>query len=153
MVLLLVCGVLAAAAWWQWRALQNPETASATTAKPGVESLVELPRPDTVPPPPDAFREMVDRPLFTQTRRPPEKQQVEAAQAPKPPAKMPDWKLVGTVVTEAKSHALFWDQKGRRFVRVAPGDTVEGWEVAQIEKHQVLVKQKEKQYAYLLPEF
>jgi YD repeat-containing protein len=151
--LLVCCGALGLAAWWQWEASRNAVSGSAGVATAGAEALVAAPRPSTVLPAPDEYREMVDRPLFTVTRRPPEIVSEATAQAPVPPARTPDWKLVGTVVTAGQNHALFWDQKGRRFVRVAPGDTMEGWEVAQIDKDQVLVRQKEKEHAYLLPEF
>jgi YD repeat-containing protein len=153
LALLAVCAVLGALAWWQWRALQEPAPAAAGTAATAAAALVEPPRPGGVTVAADEYREMVERPLFTASRRPPEEPVQEKTQAPRPPAKTPDWKLVGTVVSDGQNHALFWDQKGRRFVRVAPGDNIEGWEVAQIDKSQVLVKQQEKEYAYLLPEF
>ena len=153
LALLGVCAALGAAGWWEWQSLRKPVSEVPVAATAGTEPLAAAPRPGTALPNAAAYREMVERPLFTVTRRPPEVPPEQTAQAPVPPARTPDWKLVGTVVTEGQNHALFWDQKGRRFVRVAPGDTMDGWEVAQIDKDQVLVRQKEKEHAYLLPEF
>lgn len=92
----------------------------------------------TLPPISD-FSEITERPLFSQTRRPPEPPTVEAPPPEEPaPVERNLFTVVGIAVSEQERAALVQVRRTREIVRVAEGDEVDGWKVTSIETNNVV---------------
>ena len=79
----------------------------------------------------DAFAEIIDRPLFSSTRRP----FIGTTNAVPQPVNVlapPVWSLIGTVITPGKRSALFLSQRGGQFIRLEVGMSSEGWELTDV---------------------
>ncbi|MFI4987001.1 MAG: hypothetical protein ACHQF3_06155 [Alphaproteobacteria bacterium] len=72
------------------------------------------------------FRAIVERPLFSPTRRPP------PSAAGEPDAGPRQFQLKGVVVSAREQHALIVSQSTGKSYRVRTGDVVEGWRVERI---------------------
>ena len=96
----------------------------------------------------ESFSEIVARPLFSPTRRPPRpvvtKSPPKPAVAKPPPPKAPPLRLtlVGVVAGTDQPIALLRDHATRRTLRVSVGDNVRGWRVETIESAMVRVGHK-----------
>ena len=89
------------------------------------------------PPPSHAFAEIAARPLFSASRRP----FVAASETEKevPPAESVAIELVGTLLTEGGAVALLQPQgQNARWLRA--GETIAGWQVETIQRHQVSLR-------------
>ena len=89
---------------------------------------------------------MIERPLFTPTRRPPPAlTRSEAAPAlPPPPAapSTPDYALLGIIRDGDRAIALLRGRSDGRNLRVETGDMIGGWEIAGIDTVSVRLKRK-----------
>lgn len=74
----------------------------------------------------DHFRAIVERPLFSPTRRPPPSAAAEPDAGPR------QFQLKGVVVSAREQHALIVSQSTGKSYRVRTGDVVEGWRVERI---------------------
>jgi len=72
------------------------------------------------------FRAIVERPLFSPTRRPPPSAAAEPDAGPR------QFQLKGVVVSAREQHALIVSQATGKSYRVRTGDVVEGWRVERI---------------------
>jgi hypothetical protein len=97
-----------------------------------------------VPPLPEAraampsrgtFTAIVERPLFSPSRRPP----VEGIAADSIP--ILDFSLFGIVISTGEPSAIVKPDSGGDPVRVTEGETMSGWTVARIEADRILVQQ------------
>lgn len=74
-----------------------------------------------------------DRPVFSQTRRPP-----PLAEAPAQPGNVfaaaapPPFSLIGTVVGDKDSFAVLMDTSSHNVLRLPVGESANGWRVAEI---------------------
>lgn len=91
-------------------------------------------------PPPEAFAAVLERPLFTPSRRPARAVVPVAAVASDPEpeleaerqAEEPPFRLVGTVSRRGRSEALVAPAAGGELARLGPGAELEGWVVTEI---------------------
>lgn len=109
---------------------------AASVVDPGIPLLR---RPDGL----GQYRRIVNRPLFSPTRRPPEPRTVEAprevaAPAPiRPVVQTGQFRLIGVVIEEGDQVALLRDQKSRSLVKAKTGEVISGWTVRTIEARSV----------------
>lgn len=101
--------------------------------------------------PPEAFAEMIERPLFSPARRPPA---TVAAPAPGTgtPVSKPAWTLIGTVLTPGRRSALFLKPGHREFVRLELGMQEEGWELVDVSTDAAFLERQGRRYEFLLAE-
>jgi len=149
-LLLGLCGLLAALVgaelhygrqWYAQKVAALGTPAASGTAPVAAESpaLGELLEPM------DAYAEIVERPLFIDTRRPPEPAPEVAAAAPPPPPPRPlRATLTSIVITPERHLALVVDHASKRSVRLAEGADFAGWQVERIENEQVIFRQGEQ---------
>src|SRR5690242_11129724 len=81
------------------------------------------------------FTEIVERPLFWSSRRPP------FEQAPETPSAGLNYSLFGVVISTGAPVALLKADAGGDPVRVQVGEAISGWTVARIDSDRVLMKQ------------
>jgi len=94
---------------------------------------------------PDAFAAMIDRPLFSSTRRP---FVADAADEPEltNAVSVPTWNLVGTVITPGSRSALFWSQRSGQFIQLDVGMSSEGWELVEVATAAAILKRGDRRY-------
>lgn len=126
--------VLACAAIWLWTAPVNASRDQGSTEPeslaPTLESDATALAPFQAPPPTD-FSEMTQRPLFSDTRRPPAVM-APSEQRESPPLQPLDASLRGVVLTgDADPVAIVTDRMGATH-SVTIGDSVDAWQVVEI---------------------
>mgnify|MGYP001627297153 CR=1 FL=1 len=148
--LVVACGTLAIG----WLLISGPSEAPATVgvarSRPASEPAAITPDPALLAlaglaarldlPPREAFRAMVERPLFTPARRPAPPPPPVAAAEPVPEIRPivesgpagPPFRLVGTVSRRGRSEALVALEGGSGLARLEPGAELAGWVVLEI---------------------
>jgi hypothetical protein len=117
-----IMALLAFAVWpWARWALHEPDRRSEIAAVPSTA-------PPALPPL-EAFRDIVERPLFTPNRRP---------STTAPAATPQGLRLEGVIVVGAQKRAIIKQADGHT-ARVGEGETVGEWTVRQIESERVLL--------------
>lgn len=96
--------------------------------------VLPLPEPRPAMPERANFTAIVERPLFSPTRRPP----AEGAAAVSIPTL--DFSLFGTVISTDEPSAIVKSGSGGDPVRITEGETMSGWTVARIEADRILVQ-------------
>jgi hypothetical protein len=123
-----ICAVIAA---WPWLSPPVP------SARPRAAAPSSTPAPVlTALPPLTSFSAIVERPLFSPSRRPPPG--TDAALAPSVAGR---YQLLGIVATGLKKRAFLAD--GARHFDIAEGDRIERWTVKQIGTDSVLLSSSE----------
>jgi len=113
---------------------ERPPASSARAEKP-VESLSNTPLQN---PAISTFAEIVERPLFIQSRRPAPKKDTKVAEAA---AKPETFELIGVIISPAGHMALLRTLATSAIVRAIEGQTVGGWEVRTIKPTQIILQQ------------
>jgi hypothetical protein len=137
-----ICAVLAAKVYDEWRGLQEP-VALETAAVPEGDTPASLPLgPSLTTPTEDSFAAIIERPLFSPSRRP-----AQAATTPAPetveaaPAETPlDFALVGTIVSGDERVALVETKGDGKVVQVRERGEVLGWTALLIEDGRVVFR-------------
>jgi hypothetical protein len=83
-------------------------------------------------PPVVAYREVVERPLFTDSRRPPEKAPEEVAESKRIAQLVGKWKVTGIVVAGDHSFAHVEASTDHKTVRLQVGMMLDGWKLEAI---------------------
>jgi hypothetical protein len=92
----------------------------------------------------DQLSTILDRPLFSPSRRPPASPPapppiVQAAEPPAPPPPPPNLVLFGVVMDGESARAVVRAGAEKKLVRAQIGDEIEGWKVSQIEGRKVVL--------------
>ena len=103
-----------------------------------------LPKPRTIMPAKETFAVIVERPLFSPSRRPP----AEGTAATPTPA--PDFSLFGIVISAGEPFALVKPGAGGDPVRITEGASMSGWTVSRIEADRIMIWQGTTQQELLL---
>lgn len=103
-------------------------------APPPVPAKAEF----TMPPRQD-FVEIVSRPIFSPTRRPPPDTEVSFEEV----RSELEVKLVGVVIASGDEIAIVTPKNGSAFVRLSEGDRYQGWTVEQIDAQGVTFRRNE----------
>jgi general secretion pathway protein N len=97
-----------------------------------------------------------ERPIFSASRRPPQRAVVapaEQAAAPLPPAAEPErpmLALIGAVVGDGDAIAVFLDRTNQKIVRLRQGDTHSGWVLSSVQGREVTLKKSERSEVLVL---
>jgi general secretion pathway protein N len=89
----------------------------------------------------DQLSTILDRPLFSPSRRPPAPPPPPVVQAPPPPAPPPppDLVLFGVVMDGEGARAVVRAGADKKILRAQIGDDIDGWKVSQIEGRKVVL--------------
>ncbi len=126
---------------------------SETSGAPGAASLISStdsapPVPEMppailpVPKPADAFPEMVARPLFHPSRRPPADAVPEKIE---PPSTLVGYRLTGIVRSAAKRMILLQEVASGRVVELGEGESLDGWTVTRIGEDGVFLRSGDRE--------
>lgn len=100
-------------------------------------------------PPIDDFAEVVERPLFNDTRRPREPEEEAETPAPEIQTK---FSLVGTVMSATEHVALIQRDQSKELVIIAEGENIDGWTVEAVHSDHVVVRNGDTQQVVELRE-
>jgi hypothetical protein len=143
-VLLLVAGSLGAALYFELTGGGQSRGGMVSDALPGSAPTVEqTPAAGFVMPALDHYSEVVERPLFVESRRPPEEEEQvsEPAKQPQLPEKRPSYLLTGVMMTPERRTAFLKSVSDGEAKRVKQGDTLDGWLVKRVESRRVVLAQ------------
>jgi hypothetical protein len=131
-----------------------PPAVAASAARPAAEALeagtgapAEAPDPFVLPPL-ERFTAVVERPLFSPTRRLPVPTAPAVVEAPPPPPATesapvgpaePELRFFGTVRENGTAAALVTDPATAEVARLVPGDTVGEWRVVEVERNRLVL--------------
>ncbi|GHE20914.1 hypothetical protein [Halomonas urumqiensis] len=145
MVGLVVCVAMLCA--WLWFELtreltrQTGSHSAGTSGQPGAAEPQRGQAGWTAVADVDDYAAMVERPLFSETRRPPAPQVAEPAPVSPPrPAARPDWRLVGVVIVDGQPRAVLWDEREGRYLRLREGDVANGWTAVEVEAQRLTIE-------------
>jgi hypothetical protein len=130
----LLAGILAFEIMYGPLMPEDPQASSGRTEKP-VDSLSDAPLQK---PAISTFAEIVERPLFTQSRRPAPKKDTKVAEAAVKPE---TFELIGVIISPAGRMALLRTLATSEIVRAVEGQNVGGWEVRTIKPTQIVLQQ------------
>ncbi len=125
-------------------------------ADPDPGMAESTPVPDFVLMPIGDYAETLARPIFADTRRPPEPEPEAPPaepEAPPPPAKappIPGLTISGIVISSSERFALILDAGSRNLKRISIGDEVGGWRVARIEVTRIVLRYGDAHEVYEL---
>src|SRR5215468_1425790 len=121
-------------------------------APPGREAAKPVPRGNPLwSVPLSALTVTQERPIFSASRRPPPRAVVapvaEEASAPPPrPAEpeRPPLALIGAVVGEGDSIAVFVDRTSQKMIRLRPGEAHAGWVLSSVARREVTLRKADR---------
>ena len=91
------------------------------------------------------FNKTIQRPLFSPTRKAPQKRKKVVIKRPKrvikPKPKYLNYSLIGVVLDDSKSIALLRQNNSGVSLRVEKGDFVDGWQVVRVEVNSITLQQ------------
>jgi type II secretory pathway component PulC len=111
--------------------LTQPIVAARSPVSTNLGQANAQPDPTFVMQPRDAYAEVVTRPLFSPTRRPP----VVVG-----PGKLSEFKLTGTIMSAQGRYALLAQRSGPKIERIVQGQTFQGWLVKSIGSDHVILE-------------
>lgn len=106
--------------------------------QPGEDTMV-LPQSTFALAPLAHYDEILARPLFTEERRPPERQPDTMSEPVKVETAPPPFTLVGIVIATDATKALLLSRGSRELVQGVIGDRVEGWRIEDIQPDRITV--------------
>lgn len=102
-------------------------------------------------PPRQQFSQLISRPPFSATRRPPEPRRTVVVTKPQPIAR-PKILLVGTFVNSASGVAVIQKAGVEKQIRLSLGETIDGWKLERILPDRILLKSKDEAFEVKLRE-
>ncbi len=134
LLLLLICCALAGLIYVEAERPDVEPPANAAVAPPRAPEASEASAPSFSMPPLRDYAEVLERPLFSPTRRrpPPAAGAADAQSSP--------FVLVGVVLSAGGKHALIEHAQPRRLDRVVEGQDLDGWTVEEIRLDRVVFR-------------
>jgi hypothetical protein len=124
---------------------------SARASQPGKKPAVNLSRHDDfILPPLQQFREIVDRPLFVQTRRPAAVDKSASAVAGQPDASLNQISLSAVIVSSTQRIALFRNTQDKKTIRVEEGKPLQGWLLKEVLAESVTLAREGQEQKFVL---
>ena len=150
-VLLTACVLFGTILVFEWYALSREEgSTTGNKAQSADAADVQLTRTEFAAPDFEAFSEILERPLFTEGRTPPEQPTSEQTSV-NPVKKTPlSLRLEGIALTPATRIAVVREIPGNKLLRLAEGAKHQGWEVESIHATGVTFKRGEQSHELLL---
>ena len=126
--------VMACIVYAEVRARPTIESRTLPQATAAEARIASLPPQRQAMPEKARFSAIVERPLFSSSRRPPSEEMAVAA------APTPDFSLFGVVISTGEPFALVKPGGGGDPVRVKEGEEISGWTVDRIESDRILIR-------------
>ena len=134
LLLLLLCGLLLGIIYVELAPPLSEARAKLPLPRPRGADPAPSPRPGFSMPPLDSFAEVVTRPMFSETRRPP------LPSGESGDARSSAFTLVGIIVSAGESRALIAHGQPPRLERVTEGQEIDGWTVEKVLPDRVILE-------------
>ena len=146
---LTVTGIWVAMAHWQTQVLQSLESGR-VEAVPAQDRLPEQPD-EPILSGPGTYTVLLERPLFTSTRRPPVEEEEPApvvadAEPERPLPGLEDLELVSVLITPEQRQAWFRQQGSETLLRLATDDVHREWTLRRVEPAYVIFWARGSEY-------
>ena len=135
--MLALAAVFAALAAWPWLEADAPARLAAVDARGG-PAVAQVPA-DPAPRSAATLAAVVERPLFSPSRRPPPPAVAPAAPAAPLEAAAPAWRVEGVIDAGGVRRAILRRAGAASSVHAAEGDAIEGWTVRSISADRVIL--------------
>jgi len=151
-VLLAACVLFGVIAAFEWVALPGQDGITAgNDSRPAAAADVKLTRTTYTAPDFAAFSEILERPLFTEGRTPPEAPTPEQAAVLNPGMQAQlTMRLEGIALTPGARIAVVRDTTSNKLLRLAEGETHQGWLVESIHATSATLKRGEQSHELTL---
>ncbi len=153
--LAVLCVVLAAVTVAPW--LFDPADATADAAGRESQEAAPTPTPRLELPPIERFAALVERPIFTATRRSPPRRPGPGAAPGAAPISgagtnlvLGRYRLTGVVVAPAKRLVLLKRPGDGKTIRVFEGETIDGWTLTQVSKTTLTLESGNRREEFLV---
>lgn len=100
-------------------------------------------------PPRNHFSQLIERPPFSATRRPPQPRRVVTVTKPQPVPK-PRIILVGTFVNSSSGVAVIQRPGADKQLRLSLGENLDGWTLESIKRDRIVLRAKDEVFEVLL---
>ena len=155
---LLLLAALLVLPYLLWTSSEEPSVAVVARAA-SVRDSAPATEPAPVPlvlPPLEVFTAVVERPLFSPSRRmplpPPAEELLDAPRAPSEPVDLgppePDVRFFGSAAKDGVVAALVSLPATAEVARLRPGDTVQDWEVISVERNRLVLGLGDQRRSY-----
>lgn len=132
-ILMVVCVVAAVVVYIQVQSGPNLRVASLPVTASIAEPAPDLPTPPAFSMPPlESFSQIIDRPLFSVSRRPEEAVGVTQQAAQQVQAQAHGFTVKGIIIAENTRVALILRKGAKSMVQISEGQVIDGWTVATI---------------------
>jgi hypothetical protein len=140
--LLTACGLFGVIVAIEWVALSRQDgIATSSDTPPAAAADTKLTRASYLAPDFATFSEILERPLFTEGRTPPPEPTAEQAAAVTPGKQTQlTMRLEGIALTPAARIAVIRDKSSNKLVRLAEGETHQGWVVESVNASSATLK-------------
>ena len=91
------------------------------------------------------YDEVIQRPLFNSERQPEEEVKEEKQTQQQAPARNPDLKLAGIVLSDEGQVALIKSRKDPKLRRILLNETIDGWKLIELKAHSVKLESGSQQ--------
>jgi hypothetical protein len=134
LLLLALCAALGAILYEE---IERPLRSEIVVSGGAPASLAPLPaEPQFTMPPESSFAAVLERPVFSPTRRPMQAGDAKASST----ATSVDFTLIGVVITGGERYAIVKPSNGDAFQRLNEGDELAGWSAVSIRSDRVLLR-------------
>lgn len=107
-------------------------------------------------PAPGHFRAFIERPLFNESRQPLQiavNDDASVATVKTPTTPIPQWDLVGVVISGDRQTALFWDKKYRKMHKLRQNEEVSGWKLTDILSDSAVLSSGARRHEFQLRDY
>ena len=150
--LLTACGLFGVIVAIEWVALSRQDgIETSSDAPPAAAAGTKLTRASYLAPDFATFSEILERPLFTEGRTPPPEPTAEQAAAVTPGKQTQlTMRLEGIALTPTARIAVIRDKSSNKLVRLAEGETHQGWVVESVNASSATLKRGEQTHELTL---
>ena len=149
--LLTACILFGAIVAFEWYALsRQDEIVTRSDAQPAAAADIQLTRITYVAPDFETFSEILERPLFTEGRTPPEQSATELASVSSVKQTLLTLRLEGIALTPVARIAVVRDIPSNKLFRLAEGEKHQGWVVESVHATSATFKRGEQIHELML---
>lgn len=145
-LLLVFCVILLIIIWLESLATNNPDSVNYKTSLSVDKNLKEnVVNVNFELPPISNYTEIMERPLFSETRRPIETEsdngglQTHENDVPASAGNIGAYRLIGVLLTDSMKTAYVFDSRTQKLQRLSNGDEIEEWSISEISADTVIL--------------
>ncbi|MFQ5953719.1 MAG: hypothetical protein ACE5JZ_01475 [Kiloniellales bacterium] len=149
--LMLLCVILAGVTLAPWLSDPTADLAADSPRRESQEETLPLRPPQLELPPIDHFAAVVERPIFTATRRSVQQRPEASPMSTSGPSLvLGRYRLTGVVVAPARRLVLLKRPGDNKTIRVVEGEEIDGWRLTQVTKTTLILESGGRREEFLI---